>query len=195
MSFVLASGSQTRKDMLAGAGLRFSIDPADLDEAAIMAAMPGAPAQDVAARLALEKALAVSRNHPGMLVLGADSVLAFGHEIVSKAPDMAVARALLLRLCGKDHRLISAAALVKDGAPVWAHAQTVRLTMRPFSAAFLDQYLEQEGDAILSSVGCYRFEGLGAQLFEQVEGDYFAILGLPLLAVLAALRREGQVQS
>lgn len=191
MSFILASASRTRKDMLAQAGLRFTVQPADLDEAALMAGLGGVAADAVAARLALEKALAISRGHPGALVLGADSVLAFDGEIISKAPDMASARALLQRLCGKTHQLVSAAALVRDGAPVWAHADTVRLAMRDFTPAFLDDYLAREGEAILSSVGCYRFEGLGAQLFDRVEGDYFAILGLPLLPLLTALRGQG----
>lgn len=195
MSFILASASRTRRDMLAGAGLRFVIQPADLNETAIMAGLAGAAAETVASHLAREKALAVARSHPGELVLGADSVLAFGDEIVSKAPDLAAAKALLQRLCGREHRLISAAALVRDGATVWSHAATARLTMRRFSPDFLDHYLAAEGEAILASVGCYRFEGLGAQLFERVEGDYFSVLGLPLLPVLAALRREGDVQT
>lgn len=195
MSLVLASASLTRQQMLAQAGLSFTVHAAGLDEAAIMATMAGAPAEAIAARLAREKALAVSRLCPGQWVLGADSVLAFGEAIISKAPDLAAARAVLQRLCGQEHRLVSAAALARDGETVWAHAETVRLMMRNFSAAFLESYLAAEGQAILSSVGCYRFEGLGAQLFAAVEGDYFAILGLPLLPVLAALRREGQLQS
>jgi septum formation protein len=191
VTLILASASATRRTMLADAGVAFTARPADLDEAAVMANMTGRAPQDVAAELARQKARHVSATSPGLPVLGADSVLAFEHGLIGKAPDLEAARALLLRLRGRAHQLVSAAALVKDGQLLWQGAETVTLSMRPFSPAFLDAYLAAEGAAILSSVGCYRFEGLGAQLFERVDGDYFAVLGLPLLAVLAALRQEG----
>jgi septum formation protein len=195
VTLILASASRTRQGMLADAGVTFSTHPAGLDEAAVKARMAGSAPDAVAAELARQKALEVSAAHPGRAVLGADSVLAFDGALVGKAPDLDAARILLARLRGRSHQLVSAAALAKDGRVLWQKAQTVTLTMRPFSPAFLDAYLAAEGAAILSSVGCYRFEGLGAQLFERVDGDYFAVLGLPLLAVLAALRQEGLVQS
>lgn len=195
MTLVLASGSASRKAMLAAARVDFTPHAPDLDEAALMAAMAGAGAAEVALALAQAKALAVSAQVGGALVLGGDTVIALEGDILSKCPDRAAARALLMRMRGKEHLLVSAAALARDGTVIWRHASPVRLWVRAFSPAFLDAYLAAEGDAILSSVGCYHFEGLGAQLFERVEGDYFSVLGLPLLPLLAALRREGVIGS
>ena len=190
---VLASASASRQRMLTAAGVSFRVSAADLDEPSLIADLlgKGTDAAGVAGALAEQKAVMVSRRSPGALVLGGDSVLAFGSEIVSKCRDMAELKALLLRLSGKSHTLISAAALARDGAPVWHHTAKAVLTMRLLSEAFIDAYLAAEGDALLSCVGGYRYEGRGAQLFEQVEGDAFTILGLPLLAVLAALRVQG----
>jgi septum formation protein len=193
VTLILASASRTRRMLLTAAGVTFEARPADLDEAAVMAAMAGAAPDMVAAELARRKALHVAAACPGRLVLGADTVLALDGALISKAPDPDAARALLMRLKGRSHQLVSAAALARDGATVWQQAQTVTLTMRDFSPAFLDAYLAAEGADILSSVGCYHFEGRGAQLFAAVSGDYFSVLGLPLLAVLAALRQEGIV--
>ncbi len=190
MTLVLASGSQSRKALLTAAGVIFTADPADLDEDALMAELKSAPAEMVAQSLAEQKALAVSRRHPGRLVLGGDSVIAFAGEFLSKCATLEEARSLLSRLCGRDHLLVSAAALARDGALLWAHASLCRMTMRAFSPQFLTDYLAAEGPAILSSVGCYHFEGRGAQLFDKIEGDYFSVLGLPLLPVLAQLRKE-----
>ena len=145
----------------------------------------------MAQSLAERKALTVSRRHPGQLVLGGDSVIAFAGELLSKCATLEAARALLSRLAGHEHLLVSAAALARDGALLWAHASPCRMTMRPLSPQFLDDYLATEGAAILSSVGCYHFEGRGAQLFDKVDGDYFSVLGLPLLPVLVQLRKEG----
>lgn len=194
---ILASGSATRGAMLRAAGVDFSVDPADLDEPALMARLKagGADAAAVAAALAAEKALAVSRLHAGQLVLGGDSVVAFGPEILSKCPDLAALQALLRRLSGRTHELVSAAALARGGVVVWRHVARARMTMRDLSDDFLDAYLAREGTALLSSVGGYRYEGLGAQLFAAVEGDYFTVLGMPLLPVLAALRSEGILPS
>ena len=133
----------------------------------------------------------MAARHPGKLVLGGDSILAFGDELISKSPDVAAAKALLTRLSGRVHRIVSAAALARDGEIVWRYVDQGRLTMRALSAEFLDAYLAAEAPAILASVGCYHLEGRGAQLFEKIEGDYFSILGLPLLQVLAALREQG----
>jgi septum formation protein len=195
MTLVLASGSQSRKALLAAAGVPFIADPADLDEDALMAKLRGAPAQAAAQSLAEQKALTVSRRHPGGLVLGGDSVIAFGGEFLSKCATLEEARALLSRLAGQEHLLVSAAALARDGALLWTHASPCRMMMRPVSGQFLADYLAVEGRAILSSVGCYHFEGRGAQLFDKVDGDYFSVLGLPLLPVLAQLRKEGLLTS
>jgi len=195
MQLVLASGSQSRKALLTAAGVPFIADPADLDEDSLMAELKGASAEAVAQSLAEQKALTVSRRHPGQPVLGGDSVIAFAGEFLSKCATLEEARLLLGRLSGHEHLLVSAVALARDGALLWTHASPCRMTMRPLSPQFLDDYLAREGSAILSSVGCYHFEGRGAQLFDKVDGDYFSILGLPLLPVLAQLRKEGLLAS
>ncbi|HYJ35952.1 MAG TPA: Maf family protein [Rhizomicrobium sp.] len=192
---VLASGSASRKSLLTAAGVPFVADPADLDEDRLMAELKPAGAEIMARTLAEQKALAVSRRHPGQIVLGGDSVIAYGGNYLSKCASLAQARALLLRLSGQTHLLVSAAALARDGALLWAHASPCRMTMRDLSAQFLEDYLAAEGGGLLSSVGCYRFEGRGAQLFDRVEGDYFSVLGLPLLPVLTQLRKEGVLAS
>lgn len=196
MSLVLASGSASRKKLLTAAGVAFTADPADLDEVELMRAMVqrGADAVQVASELAGQKALAVSRRHPGRLVLGGDSVIGFGGAFISKCASMEEARALLHKLSAKEHLLVSAAALARDGDLLWTHASPCRMVMRSLSRKFLDHYLALEGPAILSSVGCYHYEGRGAQLFDKVDGDYFSVLGLPLLPVLAELRREGVLE-
>jgi len=155
----------------------------------------GADAAAVAGALAGQKAIAVSRRHLGKTVLGGDSVIGFGGEYLSKCASLAAARALLARLSGRTHLLVSAAALARDGALLWTHASPCQMTMRDLSPQFLDDYLAAEGTAILSSVGCYHYEGRGAQLFAKVDGDYFSVLGLPLLPVLAQLRKEGLLAS
>jgi septum formation protein len=193
MTLVLASGSVSRARLLREADVQFVRDPADIDEAALM--VPGEPAEIVARVLAKEKAKFISRRHAGALVLGGDSVLDFAGELISKCVDVAAARALLLRLAGKSHRIVSAAVMVRDGAVVWSHVGEGRLTMRDFSPQFLDDYLAAEGPAILASVGCYHLEGRGSQLFARIEGDYFSILGLPLLPVLAGLREQGVLKT
>jgi septum formation protein len=192
-ALILASGSSARRAMLEAAGVPFEVDPADIDEAALQTpdAAPGRLALD----LAEAKALGVSRRRPDHWVLGADQTLDLDGRLVNKAPDMAAARARLLEMRGRPHRLHSAAVLALNGEVVWSGADEARLTMRDFSDAFLDAYLAAEGRAILASVGCYRLEGLGAQLFERVEGDHFTVLGLPLWAVLAELRRVGALPS
>ena len=197
MTLVLASASASRQMLLRNAGVAFEASPAGLDEAGLMADLlsKGTSAAGIAQALAEQKAMTVSRRMPGRLVLGGDSVLAFGSELVSKCRDVAELRALLARLKGNAHDLISAAALARDGAPLWSHTGHARLTMRDFSPQFLDDYLAAEGEAVLSCVGGYRYEGRGAQLFQAVEGDYFTILGLPLLPVLAALRAQGILRS
>ncbi|HEY2011078.1 MAG TPA: Maf family protein [Rhizomicrobium sp.] len=196
MTLVLASGSASRKKLLNAAGVNFIADPADLDEVALTRGMVerGADAVKVASELAGQKALSVTRRHPGRLVLGGDSVIGFGGSFLSKCASMEEARALLHKLSAKQHLLVSAAALARDGELLWTHASPCRMSMRSLSHKFLDDYVAQEGLAILSSVGCYHYEGRGAQLFDKVDGDYFSVLGLPLLPVLAELRKEGVLQ-
>ena len=190
---VLASASASRARMLKAAGVEFTTDPADIDEDA--AKSLSRDAADIAQLLADQKALAVSARHAGALILGADQVLLFDGELVSKCPDMTAAKALLLRLSGKPHELISAATLARAGRVEWRGLDRARLWVRPLSESFIDEYLTAEGPGLLSGVGCYRMEGRGAQLFERVEGDHFTILGLPLLGLLAALREQGMLRS
>jgi septum formation protein len=143
--------------------------------------------------LADAKALSVSQSNPSALVLGGDQTLLFDGELVGKCPDMVAARALLVRLRGKEHRLMGGLTLAHDNKIVWRHGETAELWMRHFSDAFLDWYLKAEGPSLLSSVGCYKLEGVGAQLFHRIKGDYFSILGLPLLPLLAELRKQGVI--
>ncbi len=190
---VLASASVSRARMLTAAAVPFRVSAADLDETSLITDLwdKGSDAAGIAAALAELKAVTVSRREAGALVLGGDSVLSFGPEIISKCRNLPELKSLLKKLSGKTHQLISAASLARDGAPLWHHTGTARLTMRVLSDAFLDDYLAAEGEALLSSVGGYRYEGRGAQLFAHVEGDAFTIQGLPLLAVLAVLRDQG----
>jgi septum formation protein len=195
--FVLASASSSRARILTGARVSFLVVPADIDEGALKARLlqQNKTVQEVAQALAAAKAIHVSKDRRDALVLGADQVLEFGGELLSKCADLAAARSLLRRLRGQQHRLISALALAEAGKVVWTHAETASLTMRAFSDAFLDQYLSTEGSVVLDGVGCYRLETMGAQLFEHVEGDYFSILGLPLQPLLAELRLKGVIAS
>lgn len=192
---VLASGSAARQAMLKAAGVAFSVDPADLDEAGLTDAWlrhsACAPAQDLAELLAEAKAKAVSKRYPQAIVIGADQVLALGETLINKAENQEAGRRTLSALRGRTHELHSVAAIAIDEEIVWRETGTARLTVREFSDAWLDHYVATAADALTKSVGAYAFEGLGIQLFERVEGDYFTILGLPLLPLLAELRRLG----
>jgi septum formation protein len=192
---VLASASEIRARVLKSAGVEFDIRPAHVDEDAVKESLLAAkaPLRDVADALAQLKAVRVSANRPDALVLGADQVLAFDGELVSKCASLDEARALLRRLRGRTHQLISALVLAKAGGAIWRNVETATLKMRDFSDRFLDDYLTGEGEDLLKGVGCYRLEGRGAQLFERVEGDYFTVLGMPLQPLLAALRQHGIV--
>lgn len=195
LRLLLASASLTRARLLENAGLAFAAEaaPVDEDEAKRALEAEGSDAAAIAAALAELKARAVSRRHPGAFVIGADQVLDCDGRRFDKPADLAAARAQLLALRGRTHELVSAAVVVRDGRPLWHHVGRARLTMRPFSDVFLDRYLAEAGDAILGSVGAYQLEGRGAQLFARVEGDYFTILGLPLLPLLDFLRAHGLV--
>lgn len=192
---ILASGSLARRQMLASAGVTFVIDPAAIDEAKLLdqfkADTAKALALDAARFLAQAKALDVSSRHPGAFVIGSDQILALGDRLFSKAADPAGARVTLLALKGRTHQLHSAVAIAFDNEIVWAHGETASLTMRTFSDAFLERYLDEANEALVRSVGAYELEGLGLQLFERVEGDYFTILGMPMLPLLAELRARG----
>lgn len=188
---VLASKSKIRRSLLVAAGIPIDVRAAELDERAVEAGAPTNDPSDVAMHLAGEKALSVGRSDPHRLVLGADQVLALEGKRFAKPPDRAAARAQLQALSGRTHSLHSAVACVQNGAVAFAHVSVARLAMRPLSDRFLDTYLDAAGEAALESVGAYQLEGLGSQLFEHVDGDYFAILGLPLLEVLDFLRRQG----
>ena len=187
---ILASKSTTRKALLEQAGLNLATVPASVDERALETAAiaNGGGGREVALLLAREKAAAVARSHPGAIVVGADQTLSLGTELLHKPADRAAAAAQLDHLRGKTHRLHAAVTLVRDDLLLWSDVQVAELTLRDFSAAERDDMLNREGDAILSSVGGYRLEGPSIRLFETVTGDYFTILGLPLLPLLAALR-------
>ncbi len=193
---VLASASAARAAMLTRGGVPFVKDASAVDEDEIKRAMraEGASADDLAVALAEMKARQVARRHPGALIVGSDQVLVCEDRWFDKPPDRAAARAQLLALRGKSHSLISAAVVLRDGDRLWHHIGRAQLTVRPFSESFLDGYLDAAGDAILGSVGAYQLEGLGAQLFSRVEGDYFTILGMPLLPLLDFLRNHGVVK-
>jgi len=189
MSFILASGSASRRAILENAGLTFKVEPADVDEAALKAVFRG-DAAALALHLAEAKALEVSRRRAG-LVLGADQVLAFDGKVFDKAKTIEEAGERLSMLRGKTHWLKGGVALAEGGEIVWRHESSCRMVVRNFSDAFLADYLARAGDILTKGVGAYAYEGLGAQLFEHVDGDYFAVLGLPLLPVLGALRARG----
>ncbi len=191
-AITLASASAARTAILAGAGVIFATAPADLDEAAVKSELltGGIGPRQIAERLADIKATTVSGGRGG-LVIGADQTLELDGRLYDKPNDLAHARQQLIDLRGRAHSLHAAVSLARDGQIIWREAQTARLTMRAFSDAFLDQYLCRNGDGILGSVGGYQLESEGAQLFDHIEGDYFAILGLPLFGLLSALRRQG----
>ena len=194
-SFVLASSSQARCDMLKSAGLTFTVDPADLNEEAIRSTLlkenETIDPQDIAQVLARAKGEYVSERHPETLVVAADQILSIDGEILTKPTTREAARETLIKLRSKTHALHSAATITKNGETQWAKVDTAYLTMRDFSADFLANYTLRGGTDLLQSVGAYKIEGPGIQLFKKIEGDYFTILGLPLLPLLAELRKLG----
>jgi septum formation protein len=191
-ALILASTSSARRAVLEGAGVAFEAVRPGVDEDAAKAELlaKGAGPREVAEALAERKAVAVSKARPG-LVVGADQTLDLGGRLYDKADSLAAARSRLAELRGRTHQLHSAVAVAEGGQAVWAQTVSATLTMRDFSDAFLDDYLAREGPAALGSVGCYRLEGPGVQLFEAIDGDYFTILGLPLMGLLELLRARG----
>ncbi|HEV2303603.1 MAG TPA: Maf family nucleotide pyrophosphatase [Stellaceae bacterium] len=188
---VLASASPARARLLAAAGLEFAVEPAGLDEAAMKRGLAAAHASaaDCALALAAEKARSVSLRRQA-LVIGADQLLVCGGDWLDKPADLAAARAQLRRLAGETHELVTAVCVAQRGDVSWSHVSRPCLTMRAFDDAFLDAYLAAEGSAVLDCVGAYRLEARGVQLFARIEGDHFAILGLPLLELLGYLRER-----
>lgn len=191
--FVLASGSAIRRQVLEGAAVDFTVDKSDVDEDVLKRANTALPPSKMALLLARAKAANVSERRAGDLVLGADQTMELDGELLDKLPQAELARSRLLAMRGKPHFLHSGLSLYRDGREVWSHQQTSTLHVRNFSDGFLDNYLQHAGFALTASVGAYAYEGLGAQLFERVEGDYYAILGLPLLPLLQALRDDGML--
>lgn len=188
MSLVLASSSPFRRQLMENAGLSFIAEAARIDERAIEAKLGTVSASETALVLAKAKALDVASRHPGDLVIGSDQTMSLGDQTFHKPSSLQEARNHLETLSGRTHQLNSAVAMVRDGAYLWEHVAVARLTVRPLSRGFIDDYLERAGPSILSSVGAYQLEGLGLQLFDRIEGDYFTILGLPMLPLLAKLR-------
>ena len=193
LPLILASRSTGRAAVLRQARVPVEVVPAGVDEAAVKAAMlaQAAPPRDVADALAELKAHRVATRYPDRLVLGADQVLVCGGRVHDKPRDLAEARVQLAALRGQRHELLSAAVVFENAAPAWRHIGRAALTMRPFSDAFLDAYIDEQGPELLTTVGAYRLESGGAQLFARVEGDIFTIIGLPLLELLAFLRTRG----
>ena len=192
---VLASGSVHRRELLKNAGVDFIVRPAELDERAIEAPLlgSGVTPEDVAAVLAEAKATNVSENHPDEIVIGADQTLALGDDVFHKPATMEDARKTLLALSGRTHTLNSAVVLVERGVVTWRHVAVARITMRKLDPAFVGRYVAQVGARALTSVGAYQIEREGVQLMEAIEGDYFTIIGLPILPLLQELRTRGEI--
>ncbi|MCD2174694.1 Maf family nucleotide pyrophosphatase [Rhizobium sp. C4] len=187
---ILASGSPFRKQLMDAAGLIFAAEPASIDEREIEAplAAAGASAESIALALAKAKASEVAGRHSASFVIGSDQVMSMDGRLFHKCTSVEMARDQLRSMRGRTHRLSSAISIVRDDREVWSHVSVADMTFRNFSDAFLDDYIERAGPKVLLTVGAYSYEGLGQQLFEKVEGDFFTIIGLPMLPLLAALR-------
>ena len=188
---VLASQSRARQTLLGEAGINFISIPANLDERAIQQSAALVAPGEIAAHLAREKALAIAQSEPGRYVVGADQTLAVGATLFTKPAGRAGAAGQLRALAGRVHELHSAVAVVRDGKILFEDVSVARMTMRQLSEAQIAAYLDGAGERVTTSVGAYQLEGLGVHLFERIEGDHFTILGLPLLPLLAFLRRQG----
>lgn len=196
-SLILASQSPFRRMLMDNAGLAFETEAADLDERAIETALAaGNPTPpEIAQALAIEKAVNVARRNPGALVIGSDQTLSLEGRVFHKPADMAEAKTHLQAMSGRTHSLNCGIALVRNGETLWSHISIAHLTMRPLSGDFIDRHLARVGPRVLASVGAYQLEGEGVQLFERIDGDYFTILGLPLLPLLAKLRDLGAIDA
>lgn len=194
---ILASQSPFRRALMENAGLAFKAIAAEIDERAIEAELERLSPlpSDVALHLAEAKAMAVGAANPDCLVIGSDQTLSLGDRVFHKPTDLADAKTHLTALSGKTHALNSGVVIVANGEVKWRHVSTAQLTMRPFSEAFMDRHLARVGDRVLGSVGAYQLEGEGIQLFEAIDGDYFTIIGLPMLPLLAQLRAMGAVDA
>jgi septum formation protein len=188
---ILASQSKARQTLLGQAGIAFEAIPADLDERALQQASGLSSAKEIAALLARAKAVSISSEHAGTLVVGADQTLSLGDQLFSKPVGRAKAAEQLRALAGRTHELHSAVAVACDGEILFAEVAVARMTMRPLSVESISAYLDEAGDAVTGSVGAYQLEGLGVHLFDRVEGDHFTVLGLPLLPLLTFLRSRG----
>ena len=192
---VLASGSPFRRKMLEDAGILVEAIPADIDERAVESAIEGSGITpgELAVILAEAKAVDVSQRLPDRLVIGADQTLSLGDEVLHKPRDMEEARRRLLAMSGRVHQLNSGVVIARNGTVLWRHVSVARLTMRELDPAFVGRHLSRVGEKALSSVGAYQIEAEGIQLFEKIEGDHFTIVGLPLLPLLAELRKLGEI--
>lgn len=196
-TLILASASPARKAVLENAGVAFDVRPSRVDEDELKRSLKAQnmPAKNIAEALAEAKALKISRMQPEALVLGGDQILVCNDVLFDKPMDMDHAAAHLRALSGKWHSLETALVLAEGGQSIWRHLSAAKLKMRQLSDRFITEYLDQIGPAALTSVGAYQLEGLGAQLFEKIEGDFFTILGLPVLPVLQQLRLRAMVPS
>ncbi|GJM03410.1 MAG: Maf-like protein R00002 [Rhodomicrobium sp.] len=194
---VLASGSHTRATLLEKTGLSFEIDPPHIDEPSIRKVFEAEDTDpaDIAEILAEAKAMDISKSRADQIIIGSDQILALGDEIIEKPTNKDEAHASLFKLRGKTHKLISAVVIVKNNNVIWRHSDTAELTMRDFSPEFLGEYLAHSGDTIYKSPGSYQIENFGIHLFEEIKGDYFTILGFPLLPLLGYLRQENLIRS
>jgi len=194
---ILASGSDIRRSLLQNAGVTFEVIVGRIDEESVKDALlsEGATPSEIADALAEGKARKVSMKHPEAMIIGCDQVLSFKGRLISKANDIEEARALLSEMRGQRHSLLSAAVIYEHGEPKWRHVGEVRLTMNALSDAYLDAYLERNWDSIHHAVGCYKLEEEGVRLFSRIDGDYFTVLGLPLLPLLAYLSQRGVIAS
>lgn len=192
---VLASSSVHRRELLKNAGVDFTVEASDLDERAIEAPLldSGVSPEDIAGILAEAKATDVSTRHKGAIVIGADQTLSLGDEVLHKPATMEDARRTLLKLSGRTHHLNSAVVLVEDGAVTWRHVATASITLRDLDPGFIGRYLAHAGQKALTSVGAYQIEKEGIQLMDSIEGDFFTIIGLPLLPLVKELRRRGEI--
>lgn len=190
---ILASGSKIRASLLINAGISIETEIAKVDEASIKSAMfsEGAPARDIADVLAETKARRIATKNPDAIVIGADQVLVCQNILYDKPQDLDEAQKQLSKLRGKTHELLSAAVIYENAKPVWRHIGRAQLMMRPFSDEFLEEYIKTNGNSLLETVGAYKLEETGSQLFTRVQGDYFSVLGLPLLEVLGFMRTRG----